>query len=242
MSIDRRAFVLTAGTAATCAATSGTLLARPGLIVPERPDVDLERVAIHGWLAAVTAGVASNYLFEMIKNWGLVPGSTAATAVAPEHQQEQRKLHNEGYKTKKMYSGAMSGGDLELSEAISDDDFMALGTSGKSGHHHSVCNSRFSKQSVAAMRLTSGVLGRHMSAEAVRACTVPIHSTENDRVHRNGDLTSASYMSPSGGSISWKGTDLATDRPRFVTEIRSPQYTGAVRIARKPEGGWVYDV
>lgn len=190
------------------------------------------------WWTAFSAGVASGWLVEALKSWGYVPGGSAPTTVQTPHAKETDQAQRQGYSVRPMYSGAYSGGDYELSEALRGEDFMALGTS---NHGSNTCTVKFDKADAITLGLVASALRRKgLDAIATEAATLPIHPPSAYRM--SGDRRhSQTFETPSHGTIAWS-TNLRHPRPNMAASLRSGIVRADLRFARLDDGKWTFDV
>jgi hypothetical protein len=191
------------------------------------------------WAGRIAVGVASGWLVEAIKNWGLVPEVRTNTApvVQNDHQQNVVVLQQQGYSVRPIYSGDSAAGDYALSEARQGEDFAALGTT----THGTTCSLRLDKADTVNLGIVASALRQKgFDSNAIEAAGHPIHPRADNQFVGN-DRYSPNYMTPSHGTIAWK-TNLSNPRPNAITAVRSGIINTNIHVAQLDNGRWVYDM
>jgi len=191
------------------------------------------------WASQIAVGVASSWLVEAMKSWGLVPGATANTAQAVnnDHRNNVSALRDEGYNVRLMYSGDCAAGDFELSQATLRDDYRAFGTT----FHGSTCTVFLDKADTVNLGCVASALRkRGYSARVAEAVGHPIHPSE-DYEFLGNERYSPEYDTPAHGTIAWK-TNLRNPRPNAITAIRSPIVNRNVHVERQDSGRWIIEM
>jgi hypothetical protein len=190
------------------------------------------------WAVRVGAGVASGWMVEALKNWGLVPGAKrdTAAAVQNDHLQKSADLQRQGYTVQALYAGDSAAGDFALSEARSGEDFLALGTT----THATTCTVKLDKADLASLAFTASALRQKgFEPRAIEAAGHPIHPAADNRLV-GSTRYSPNYLTPSG-TIAWK-TNVGNPRPNLVTAVRSGLINANLHFARLDSGKWVFDL
>jgi hypothetical protein len=190
------------------------------------------------WAGKISVGVASGWLVEALKNWGLVPGAKASNASLTYdfHEEDENKKRHEGYNVQLLYRGRSAAGDFAISEARRGDDFEALGTT----THVSTCTLHLDKADAVIVGVVADALQqRGLNSYATEAAGHPIHPRAENLFAYN-ERYSPNYMTPSGGTIAWK-TNLSNPRANGIAAIRCPIISTNVHVAQSDNGGLLYN-
>lgn len=214
---------------------AGAIIASAGIVSPALPQ-------FWGWWLDIAAGVASNWLYETIKNWGLVPTISIASDVYDAHAESTSKLQQSGYTVEPILSGGYSTGDIKISAASRGNDYLTVDTNSHTVGNRRVCTHEFNKLAGANNYRTATVLSEiGFSPEEVQALAMPMHPPGNYD-YRGGLLQSATYMTPGRGTVRWATVPDA--RPNMKTEIRSPEpeYNFDILHAQADGENWTYHI
>jgi hypothetical protein len=191
------------------------------------------------WAGAIAVGVASGWLVEALKNWGLVPEAKASTVpeVYNDHRQNVIVMQQEGYNVRQIYSGGSAAGDFALSQAARGHDLAALGTT----IHGSTCTLMLDKADAMNLGFVATALRQKgFSPSEIEAAGHPVHPRADNRFVGN-ERYSPNYMTPSHGTVAWK-TRLSNPRPNLVTAVRSPIVNCNVHVDQLDNGKWLLEM
>lgn len=184
------------------------------------------------------SGVASGWVLEALKNYGLVPGAQApvTSSVASHHANEGNSLFSLGYNTDPLYSGSYSGGHLAVSGAQRGNNYLAFNTS---DHGSNTCTVRHYVPDIYAMNAVTRILrSEHVPKRLIEAYALPIHGDNIGNYDELGHTVSRTSMTPSGGAITWRARHNGTE-PIVTAQIRSPDLNANIRAV--PNGtNWKY--
>ena len=188
------------------------------------------------WVSAFAVAFVAGWLVEVFKNFNLVPGPDPQSATKSAHERESERFRREGYRVRPIYAGVYSHGELELSEAIREEELRALSTS---THGTNTCTPIFDNADVIALRLITTVLiKKGYSTKDIEACALPIHPSAVNS-YKGDRRFSPTYLTPSQGTIAWSTRHL--DRqPNLVASLRSPIVRADLRFAEF-DGRWKFD-
>lgn len=187
---------------------------------------------------AFLSGVASIWVAEALKNYGLVPGAHAAvtSSVAGHHANEDNMLSNQGYNTDAVYSGPYSGGDIAVSGAQQGDNYLAFNTS---DHSTNTCTVQHHIPDIYAMNAVTRVLERKgYPTHRIQASALPIHGDHSGNYDELGHTATRTSMTPNGGEIKWSARHNG-EKPVVNAELRSPDINANVTAI--PNGkNWMF--
>src|SRR5262245_26413622 len=126
------------------------------------------------WAGTIAVGVATGWLLEALKGWGLVPEAKASTAPAvyQDHRQSVVVMQQGGYSVRQIYSGDSAAGDFALSQATLGNDLAAIGTT----THGSTCTLTLDKADAMNLGFVATALRQKgFSPSAIGAAGHPIH-------------------------------------------------------------------
>jgi hypothetical protein len=192
---------------------------------------------------AFLSGIASSWVSDALKNYGLVPGAQAAvtSSVTNHHADESNTLSNQGYNTDTVYRGPYSGGAIAVSAAQRGNNFLAFNTS---DHNISrTCTVRHHVPDIYAMNAVTRIMrSEGVPKQLIEASALPVHGDHSGNYDELGHTSSRKSVTPNGGEINWKARHDG-EQPIVTAQIRSPDLSANIKAA--PNGNnwkYTYDV
>jgi hypothetical protein len=200
----------------------------------------IARAQLWAWWMEVGAGLASAWLYDTIKNWGLVSTGSPAPDVAEAHASASNTLREAGYEVQPVFGGAYSTGTVAISTATRGDEYVTLDTNSHFVDARRVCTHQFDKLATANNNRTAAVLREiGFSPEQAQELAMPMHPP-GGYFRQNGVLHSAEYMTPGRGTIRWATVPDAG--PNIKTEIRSDGFNRDILHAQLDSENWTYQI
>lgn len=198
----------------------------------------VSNILFQGIFARIAVGVASGWLVEVMKNYGLVPGVSNGVnpAVSDAHWHERSAFEDSGYNVDDLYTGHYSAGDLAISGLSFGHDYIALGTS---DHGTSTCCLVHYVPDICALQAVTTILSEEgFSAADIEAAAMPIHGDRCGEYTDFGHSTWRSAETPSGGNMMWQ-THQDHGELQVDAKLRSTEVKANVSAIRE-SGRWKY--
>jgi hypothetical protein len=183
------------------------------------------------FLGAFAAGLASGWMLEVLKNYGLIPGAQwgISSAVAQEHSREVSSKADQGFNVQPVYSGDYTDGQIAVSHGDRGDNYVAVA----SAAHPSPTGTRtcslihYGPDVFALHALGKALTNKGVPTHIMQSAAFPVHGSKYGSYDGYGHAAWREAMTANGGSVRWFAKET-NGTPTAQAEVVSPGLKASV--------------